>query len=165
MPHAAMSSGVHLGTDTEMARAFEAAWAAPTPDRLVALLHDDVVLLQPQLPPIRGKAAALAEFRRLFRWLPGTRGVVDRTVSAPGIAMIEWRLVFPIGRAGTSIPIVDRLTVRRTRRVLRSDPDPPRRRNAPLAAPGLHPLPLRPLTAPAVGRGGERDGLPVETRA
>jgi hypothetical protein len=112
MPHAAMSSGVHLGTDTEMARAFEAAWAAPTPDRLVALLHDDVVLLQPQLPPIRGKAAALAEFRRLFRWLPGTRGVVDRTVSAPGIAMIEWRLVFPIGRAGTSIPIVDRLTVR-----------------------------------------------------
>jgi len=112
MSGAAMSSAVHLGTETEMARAFEAAWAAPTAERLTALLRDDVVLLQPQLPPIRGKAAALAEFRRLFRWLPGTHGVVDRTVSAPGVAMIEWRLVFPIGRDGTSVPIVDRLTVR-----------------------------------------------------
>lgn len=112
MPFAVTSSAVHLGTDTEMARAFEAAWAAPTPERLVTLLHDDVVLLQPQLPPIRGKAAARAEFQRLFRWLPGTHGVVERTVSAPGVAMIEWRLVFPIGRAGTTIPIVDRLTVR-----------------------------------------------------
>lgn len=112
MPQRAMSSAVHLGTETETARAFEAAWAAPTPERLVALLHDDVVLLQPQLPPIRGKAAARAEFERLFRWLPGTHGVVDRTVSASGVAMIEWRLVFPIGRDGTSIPIVDRLTVR-----------------------------------------------------
>jgi hypothetical protein len=69
-------------------------------------------LLQPQLPPIRGKAAARAEFRRLLCWLPGTSGVVDRTISAPGIAMIEWRLTFPIGRGGTTIPIVDRLLVR-----------------------------------------------------
>lgn len=107
-----MSSAVHLGTDTEMARAFESAWAKPSADRLVALLHDDVVLLQPQLLPIRGKAAARAEFQRLFRWLPATHGVVDRTVSAPGVTMIEWRLVFPIGRGGTTIPIVDRLTVR-----------------------------------------------------
>ena len=107
-----MSTARHLGTDTEMAEAFETAWAAPTAERLVALLHEDVVLLQPQLPPIRGKAAALAEFRRLFRWLPGTSGVVDRTISAPGIAMIEWRLTFPIGRGGTTIPIVDRLLVR-----------------------------------------------------
>jgi len=107
-----MSTARHLGTDTEMAEAFEAGWAAPTAERLVALLHEDIVLLQPQLPPIRGKAAARAEFRRLFRWLPGTSGVVDRTVSAPGIAMIEWRLTFPIGRGGTTIPIVDRLLVR-----------------------------------------------------
>lgn len=112
MPVGAMSTAVHLGTETEMARAFETAWAAPTPERLVALLHDDVVLFQPQLPPIRGKAAARAEFERLFRWLPATHGIVDRTLSAPGVTMIEWRLVFPIGRHGTTIPIVDRLTIR-----------------------------------------------------
>lgn len=38
--------------------AFTAAWATPSPERLVALLAEDVVLRQPHLPPIRGRAAA-----------------------------------------------------------------------------------------------------------
>lgn len=105
-----MSSALHLGTATDYARAFEAAWAAPTTERLLALLHDDVVLRQPHLPPIRGKAAARAEFDCLFRWLPATHGVVDRSLSAPGYTMIEWRLTFPIG-AGVTIPIVDRFAI------------------------------------------------------
>ena len=39
-----MTTALHLGTDTDYAQAFEAAWAAPTTERLLALLHDDVVL-------------------------------------------------------------------------------------------------------------------------
>jgi SnoaL-like protein len=50
--------------------AFESAWSRPTPERLIALLDPDVVLLQPHLPPIRGRDAALKEFRRLLTWLP-----------------------------------------------------------------------------------------------
>ena len=39
-------------------------------ERLVELLHTDVVLYQPHVPAIRGRQAALQEFRRLFRRLP-----------------------------------------------------------------------------------------------
>jgi hypothetical protein len=39
---------------SDFADKFARAWAQPTPDTLVALLHDDVVLLQPHRPPIRG---------------------------------------------------------------------------------------------------------------
>lgn len=49
---------------------FAEAWKSPTSERIVRLLQPDAVLLQLHLPAIRGKAAALREFRRLFRWLP-----------------------------------------------------------------------------------------------
>jgi len=91
---------------------FTAAWSAPTPERLVALLHDDVVLHQPHQPPIRGRAAAREEFRRLFTWLPALRGEVDRASGADGIVFIEWRMQFPLGRSGVEIPAVDRFALR-----------------------------------------------------
>ena len=56
------------------AERFAEAWARPTPERLVAILHDDVTLLQPHLPPIRGKAAAFDELRHLLTWLPELHG-------------------------------------------------------------------------------------------
>ncbi|GEM_PF-3428349 len=43
----------------DFAQQFADAWATPTPEGLVALLHPDVTLLQPHLPPIHGKQAAL----------------------------------------------------------------------------------------------------------
>ena len=58
------------------AAAFADAWSAPTPDRLVALLHPDVTLLQPHLPPVRGRDAAHAELQRLLRWMPDLHGEV-----------------------------------------------------------------------------------------
>ena len=94
------------------AEQFAAGWAAPTPDRLVALLTDDVVLYQPHLRPVRGKAAALAEFRRLFRWLPGLHGEVHRARGADGVLYIEWTMRFPLGGAVVQIPAVDRFYLR-----------------------------------------------------
>lgn len=94
--------------ESEFARCFAEAWAAPVPERLVELLHPDVVLYQPHLPPIRGRAAALGEFRRLFRWLPGTHGRVDRACGSDGVLFIEWLMMFPIGKKGVCIPAVDR---------------------------------------------------------
>jgi hypothetical protein len=90
------------------ADAFAQGWSRPTPEGLVALLHPEVVLLQPHLAPIRGKEAALAEFRRLFAWLPGLHGVVERSAEAAGFVFIEWQMKLPVGSKLVSIPAVDR---------------------------------------------------------
>lgn len=91
---------------------FAEAWANPTPERLVALLHPDVLLRQPHRPPVRGKPAALEEFRRLFAWLPGLHGVIDRAVDAGDIVFIEWRMQMPVGSDIISIPAVDRFRLK-----------------------------------------------------
>ena len=97
--------------ELDFARRFAEGWAAPTAERLVTLLADDVVLLQPHLPPIRGRAAARAEFERLFRWLPGMRGVVHRARGDDSVLYIEWTMRLPIGR-GLAIDAVDRFLLR-----------------------------------------------------
>ena len=90
---------------------FAAGWAAPTTERLLALLTDDVVLYQPHLPPLRGKDAARAEFDKLFRFLPGLHGTVHRARGDGGVVYIEWTMRFPIGR-GVAIDAVDRFYLR-----------------------------------------------------
>ena len=97
--------------EQEFARRFAEAWKQPSPERLVALLHPDVVLYQPHRPVIRGKAAALDDFQRVFRWLPGLHGEVDRFLGSQGVVFIEWRIIYPIGRKGVPIGAVDRFTL------------------------------------------------------
>src|SRR5262245_40126367 len=105
MMHLAME--MH-GMEQAFAQRFAVVWKHPSPERLVALLHPDVVLYQPQLPAIRGKEAARREFQRLFRWLPNLCGEVERWCGASGVVFIEWHMHFPIGR-GLAIRAVDRL--------------------------------------------------------
>ena len=57
---------------------FAEAWERPTAEGLGALLAEDILLVQPHLPPIRGRDAAIREFGRLFSWLPGTHSEVVR---------------------------------------------------------------------------------------
>lgn len=95
----------------EFAQRFADAWAHPTPDGLVALLHDDVVLRQPHLPPIRGKAAAHREMRRLLHWLPELHGIVDRASGDDQVLYIEWRMKRSRSSHDT-IPAVDRFFLR-----------------------------------------------------
>ncbi|MGH7893922.1 MAG: nuclear transport factor 2 family protein [Candidatus Binatia bacterium] len=94
------------------AEAFEEAWSAPTAERLVALLHPDVVLLQPHLPPIRGRENALREFRRLFAWLPGLHGAVERSSGSDELVFIEWQMKLPVGRGTVGIHAVDRFLLK-----------------------------------------------------
>lgn len=91
------------------AERFAEAWSAPTPERLVALLHPEVVLHQPQVPPIHGREQALKEFRRLFAWLPALYGVVERSSQTGDVVFIEWRMRFPAGRDVVSINAIDRI--------------------------------------------------------
>jgi limonene-1,2-epoxide hydrolase len=88
--------------------AFARAWSQPTPERLVALLHPDVVLLQPHLHSIHGRANALKEFRRMLTWLPGLHGAVERWSASGDAVFVEWQMKLPLGHRTLSIPAVDR---------------------------------------------------------
>lgn len=96
----------------DVVRRFTAAWAAPAVESFVALLADDVVLLQPVTPRIVGVAAARREFTRLLRWLPDLCGTVDRWSAAGDTVLIAWRLRFTLGRSPFELRLVDRLVVR-----------------------------------------------------
>jgi ketosteroid isomerase-like protein len=95
-----------------VAERFREAWDAPDVDRFVALLHPDVRLLQPVTPTIDGRENAREEFRRLLRWLPDLRGVVDSwSIGADGQLLIAWRLRFTLGNGPYELRIVDRIVV------------------------------------------------------
>jgi len=96
---------------TTFAEKFEQAWAKPTADRLANLLHSDVILYQPHLPPIKGKTAAREEFERLFNWLPNTYGRIIHTMESDPVVFIEWELILPLGKNGVVIPTVDRFII------------------------------------------------------
>lgn len=91
---------------------FTRAWAEPTAEGLVALLHENVVLRQPHLPPIHGKQAAHAEFTRLFAWLPGTYSEVTHAQETRDSAWIEHVLHLPAGNGFIRLPTVDRFQLR-----------------------------------------------------
>ncbi|WP_169577644.1 nuclear transport factor 2 family protein [Sinimarinibacterium sp. CAU 1509] len=94
--------------EQRFAKAFAEAWAAPTPERLTALLHPAVVLYQPHRRPIRSATAALTEFRRLLAWLPKLHGEVDAACGEDGRLFIEWRMKLPLGKSEVVIHAVDR---------------------------------------------------------
>jgi len=90
---------------------FTRAWAEPDLERFMALLHPDVVLLQPVTKPIRGREAARREFTRLLAWLPDMRGVVDHWSADDATALIAWRLRFTLARRPFELRMVDRIVV------------------------------------------------------
>lgn len=101
-----------MALEHPFARAFAAAWSAPTPDRLVALLTEDVVLRQPHRPAIRGRSAARRELSSMLRWLPSLHGEDFCAEGSADTVYIEWTLVFPVRRGGLRIHAVDRFFLR-----------------------------------------------------
>jgi ketosteroid isomerase-like protein len=108
---AALLGGTSAKETQAVVERFTFAWAHPCVDGFVELLHPDVLLLQPVTRPIRGRAAARAEFTRLLRWLPDLCGTVDQTAVRDAVALIAWRLAFTLGRRPYELRIVDRLVV------------------------------------------------------
>jgi hypothetical protein len=101
--------GGGLSAEQDFARRFAEVWAKPAPEKLAALLHENVVLLQPHLPPIRGRTAAFDEMRRLLDCGPELHGEVIRATGADGIVFIEWRVKLTADHKG--IPAVDRFFI------------------------------------------------------
>jgi ketosteroid isomerase-like protein len=91
---------------------FERAWAQSSADALVEVLTDDVVLRQPAMPDIVGKAAAHETFKRLFRAFPGLTVTVHRWAAREDVVFIEFTLRGEFGGRPLQWPAVDRFVVR-----------------------------------------------------
>jgi ketosteroid isomerase-like protein len=91
---------------------FAGIWAAPSVQDLGALMHSEIVMLQPILPPIRGREDGMSEFSKLLKWLPDLRGVVDERAAAGNRLMIAWRLQFTLGQQPFELRLVDRIVVK-----------------------------------------------------
>lgn len=100
------------GLDNSFAERFASVWARPTPEALAGLLQPDVVLYQPHRPPIRGRAAALAEFRKLLDWMPLFHGEDFQASGGEDVVFIEWVMTVPLPRRAVRIPAVDRFLLR-----------------------------------------------------
>ena len=96
----------------DFVRRFDEAWSTSSADALVEVLADDVVLRQPLMPEIVGKAAAHAAFTRLFRFFPGLAVTVHGWAAREDVVFIDFTLRGEIGGRPLSWPVVDRFVVR-----------------------------------------------------
>jgi hypothetical protein len=107
---------------------FRRYWAAPSLAGFDELLADDVTLVQPLAPVMRGLPAVRAGFAPIFTWLPDLHGEVDRWSVAGEALFIEFRLRATIGGRPFEWPVVDRFVLgadgRATSRVTYFDPLP-----------------------------------------
>jgi len=118
----------------DFVESFRRYWAAPTLGGFDAVLADDVVLVQPLSPTMRGLHEVRAGFTPIFTWLPDLRGEVDRW-GAEGYrpsavvtfdrdqrersdqrrydaVFIEFRLRATLGGKPLEWPVVDRFLLR-----------------------------------------------------
>ncbi|MDQ3936395.1 MAG: nuclear transport factor 2 family protein [Actinomycetota bacterium] len=96
----------------EFVEAFATAWAAPSPDGLVALLAEDGVLIQPLSPRTVGRDRARAEFARTLRFMPDLRATVHRWSTAGEFLYIDFTLSATFGGRPLAWDVVDRITLR-----------------------------------------------------
>jgi hypothetical protein len=88
---------------------FRAAWAQPTVEALMALLHDDVVLVAPMTARTEGKDEGRRAFERVLTGFPGLRGEVLSWGGTPDALFVELRLSAPVGRRPIEWTVVDRI--------------------------------------------------------
>jgi ketosteroid isomerase-like protein len=96
----------------EFVERFTDAWQRHSAEPLNALLTDDVVLIQPLMPRLSGKAAARREFERLFRLIPDLHADVHGWASDNDVVFVDFTLRGTFGGAEISWPVVDRIRLR-----------------------------------------------------
>ena len=106
---------------------FAEAWADPSPDRLLGLLHPDVRLVQPLEGEIVGHAEARAFWERLFATMPDLRGEVLRWAGSEDLLLIEERLYGTLGGRPVDWVTADHIRLEDglvRERIARFDPTP-----------------------------------------
>ena len=96
----------------DFVESFRRYWAAPTLGGFDAVLADDVVLVQPLSPTMRGLPEVRAGFTPIFTWLPDLRGEVDCWGAEGDAVFIEFRLRATLGGKPLEWPVVDRFLLR-----------------------------------------------------
>ncbi len=112
-----MSTQAHVSLEGDSAAAefveqFESAWAKSNVAALEALWTDDVVLIQPMVPPSVGRAECRARFARLFGLIPDLHATVHRWAASGDVVFIEFTLSGTFGGRELSWPAVDRFRLR-----------------------------------------------------
>ncbi|WP_194813914.1 nuclear transport factor 2 family protein [Nocardia sp. XZ_19_385] len=106
---------------------FTDAWADPTPERLLTLVHADVELVQPLSRKVVGHVQVARWLSRTFAIVPDLRGEVLSWAYRDDVLFIEVRLRATIGRRTVEWIAVDRITLdgdKVRRRVAHFDPTP-----------------------------------------
>jgi len=101
-----------LSDAQDFARRFGEAWAAPSGERLAALLTDDVHLVQPLMREVRRREAAALAFDELFALVPDLRSEVRRWGATADGVLIEHRMQGTLGRRPHGWEVVDRIVLR-----------------------------------------------------
>jgi len=91
---------------------FRRYWAAPSLGGFDTALAEDVVLVQPLSPKMRGLDQVRAGFAPIFAWLPDLHGEVDRWGAEGNVVYIEFRLIATLGGKPIEWPVVDRFVLR-----------------------------------------------------
>jgi len=76
----------------DFVRRFREAWSAPTAERLNALLHDDVRMIQPMEAEVNGLEAAGEMWDSLFSLIPDISGEVLSWAGRGDLVIIELRM-------------------------------------------------------------------------
>jgi len=76
----------------DFVRRFSEAWSAPAVERLNALLHEDVRLIQPMESEVNGLEAAGEMWRNLLSMIPDISGEVLSWAGRGDIVLIEFRM-------------------------------------------------------------------------
>ena len=96
----------------DFTRRFGEAWAAPSGERLAALLTEDVHLAQPLMREVHDREAARRAFDELFALVPGLHSEVRRWGATEDGALIEHRMTGTLGRRPYSWDVVDTIVLR-----------------------------------------------------
>jgi ketosteroid isomerase-like protein len=91
---------------------FASFWRAPAPDRLDALLAEDVLLVAPLTPTTRTLADGKRAFAGLLALAPDLTGEVHRWGATEDGVLIEFTLAGTAAGAAVSWDAIDRISLR-----------------------------------------------------
>jgi ketosteroid isomerase-like protein len=99
------------GAAEEFVERFADAWGRPTPERLEALAAPDVLLVQPGMRTMRGKAAWREAVRELLELVPDLRAEVLRWGPTEDGVLIEFTVRGTLARRPYEWTLVDRIVL------------------------------------------------------
>src|SRR5215471_11436918 len=100
-------------------RLFERFWESPNVAQLDELLHQDVKLVAPMMPPTVGIEEAREAFTRIFELLPGIHGWVHQWSATDDSVLIEFTIEASVGGDRIRWSGVDRFTLRDDKAIVR----------------------------------------------